>query len=363
MTFPDRLLTFPDTLSGVPMANLLRATNLWGYHELVRELGGRPEELLARHRIRPDLELSDDSFVEFADFARALETSAAELDCPDFGLRLAAWQGLDILGPVAVIARNSQTVRSAFEAIARYLFVHSPALRLVEGPVDAGTQAASGAMLNFVIDDPELVDVPQAYELSLANGTRILSLLGGPDARPEQVFFLHQRLGPLSSYDEAFGCPVRFGRTWCGMEIADQLAERRIDNADPDTRRMATRYLESQFVAGETALAGRVAELVRRLLPTGHGDAATVADQLRLHPRTLQRRLADEGTRFADVLDRERRAQAARLLAQPSLGLGQIAGLLGYSEQSAFNRAFQRWYATSPGRYRAGRAHTHVAGH
>ena len=68
--------------------------------------------------------------------------------------------------------------------------------------------------------------------------------------------------------------------------------------------------------------------------------ALTVADQLRLHPRTLQRRLAGEGVTFAALLDRERRAQAARLLTQPDLQLGQVAGLLGYSEQSAFNRAF-----------------------
>jgi AraC-like DNA-binding protein len=88
------------------------------------------------------------------------------------------------------------------------------------------------------------------------------------------------------------------------------------------------------------------------LLPTGHADAATVADQLRLHPRTLQRRLAGEGVTFAALLERERQAQAARLLTQPDLQLGQVAGLLGYSEQSAFNRAFRRWYGVPPGRYR-----------
>jgi len=330
------------------MGSLLRATNLWGYRDLVSDLGGQPDELLTRHRIRPGIENDADAFVSFAAFARLLETSAAELGCPDFGLRLAAWQGLDILGPVAVIARNSLTVRSAFEAIARYLFVHSPSLRLFE--VERRT---SGTVLQFVIDDPEVSEVSQAYELSLANGMRIVRLLGGSDSTLEQVSFPHPRLGPLSSYDETFGCPVRFAQPWCGIVIAEELAGRAIDNADPETRRLATRYLESQFVAGETALAGRVSELVRRLLSTGHGDAATVAEQLRLHPRTLQRRLAGEGVRFADLLDRERRDQAVRLLAQPGLHLGQIAGLLGYSEQSAFNRAFQRWFATSPGRYRA----------
>jgi AraC-like DNA-binding protein len=332
------------------MANLLRSTNLWGYRDLVRELGGRPEELLLRYRIRPGIENDEEAFVSFAAFAQLLETSAAELGCPDFGLRLAAWQGLDILGPVAVIARNSQTVRSAFDAIARYLFVHSPSLRLTPAEDEDGTD------FDFAIDDPALRDrteTPQAYELSLANGARILRLLAGPESRADRVAFLHPRLGPMSSYADAFGCPVLFSQPRCSMRLSGELAGRAIDNADPETRRVATRYLDSQFSGGEVALARRVSELVRRLLPTGHGDAETVAEQLRMHPRTLQRRLAAEGTRYADLLDHERRAQALRLLSQPGLHLSQIAGLLGYSEQSAFNRAFRRWYATSPGRYRA----------
>lgn len=100
------------------MGTLLRSTALWGYRELVRELGGDPEEFLARFGIPRGIERQDDAFISYAAFVHLLETSADELDCPDFALRLSQWQGLDILGPVAVIARNAHTVLDGWQAIA-----------------------------------------------------------------------------------------------------------------------------------------------------------------------------------------------------------------------------------------------------
>ena len=128
--------------------------------------------------------------------------------------------------------------------------------------------------------------------------------------------------------------------------------------ADPETRRIATKYLESTYLPSTAALSERVAELTRRLLPTGQCSADAIADQLALHPRTLQRQLAAEGVRCHDIIDGERRAHAARYLAVPGLHLQQIAGLLGYSEQSALNRSCRRWFGQTPRQYRASRSAT-----
>lgn len=337
------------------MGSLIRATNLWGYPELVRELGGDPVALLDRFAIPVGIELTEDAFVSYPAVVRLIEESASVLGCPDFGLRLSRWQGLDILGPVAVVARNARTVREAFQAIARYLYVHSPALRLFEVPVPG---PGDGPVFAFEVDEPGLPYCPQGYELTLANGARILRMLGGEGSRPRQIAFQHERLGPLSSYQETFGCEVLFAQAWSGIDLGPELAGRPIDNADAETHRVAMRYLDAQAPGSAGAdpndLGTRVAELIRRLLPTGHCSADAVADQLSLHPRTLQRRLADEGVRFHDLLERERKEQAARYLAQPGLYLSQIAGLLGYAEQSTFNRSCQRWFALPPGKVRAG---------
>jgi hypothetical protein len=103
------------------MASLIRATNLWGYGDLIRELGADPQPFLSRFHISAGVEYEEDAFIPFEAAVRLLEASADELNCPDLGLRLSQWQGLDILGPIAVIARNAQTVLGGLESIASYL--------------------------------------------------------------------------------------------------------------------------------------------------------------------------------------------------------------------------------------------------
>ncbi len=331
------------------MGSLIRATNLWGYVDLVRELGGEPEDLLARFHIPSGVEHQDDAFVSVDGFVRLLEATAAELERPDFGLRLSAWQGLDILGPIAVIARNAQTVQDGLGAVARYLYVHSPALKLAVAPRPAG----SDLRFTYEVTESTLAHLRQGYELSMANGARIIRLLGGPDATPSAVSFLHEQLGSDAAYQQALGCPVSFGQEWCGFDVPRDLATRRIDSAHPETRRIATMYLESTYLPSTASLTERVAELARRLLPTGSCTTSTIAEQLAMHPRTLQRSLAAEGVRCQDVIERERRDQAASYLAEPGLQLSQIAGLLGYTEQSTLNRSCRRWFAKTPRQFRA----------
>jgi AraC-like DNA-binding protein len=78
-----------------------------------------------------------------------------------------------------------------------------------------------------------------------------------------------------------------------------------------------------------------------------------IGEQLAMHQRTLQRRLATKRVRCQDLIERERRDQAARYLADRRLHLSQIAGLLGYAEQSTLNRSCRRWFGKTPRQYRA----------
>jgi len=342
----DSSLAFPDKVVAC-MSSLLRATNLWGYPELVRELGGDPGPLLARFHVRPGIEHEDDSFVPFEAVARMLDASADELECPDFGLRLCRWQGLDILGPIAVIARNARTVHEALSSVARYLYVHSPALELEQAP----HPGHGDLRFTFHINELTTYRLRQSYELSMANGVSIIRMLSG-GAAVSRVSFLHERMGTDESYAETLSCPVLFGQSWCGFEVSPELASQPIDTADPETRRIATKYLEAEFVPGDAMLANRVAELARRLLPTGQCTIEAIAEQLLIHPRTLQRRLREEGRTGQDVIESVRQDLATRYLAEPGFQPGQIAGLLGYSEQSSLNRSCQRWFGTTPRGYR-----------
>jgi Arabinose-binding domain of AraC transcription regulator, N-term len=216
--------------------------------------------------------------LSFDAFIRMLEASADDLQCPDFGLRLSSRQGLHILGPLAVIARNAQTVLSGVEAIGRYLYIHSPALELTERRTERGIEFA------YDMTEPSVLYPLQGYELSMGISVRILRLLGGPEARFRAISFMHEQRGSDTAYRDALDCPVRFGQTWCGFELPTHLAERRIENADPETRRIATKYLEATYLPGTAPLSARVAELARRLLPTGQCSADAIADELAMHP-------------------------------------------------------------------------------
>jgi AraC-like DNA-binding protein len=330
------------------MGSLIRSSNLWGYVELVTDLGGDPEDLMARFDIPFGIEHRDDAFVQVEPFMRLLTTSAEELSCPDFGMRMSQWQGLAMLGPIAVIARNSETVLDALASISRYFHVHSPSLHLaLEARVPG-----EPVRFTYSISELSLPLLRQAYELSMANAARIIRLLGGPDASCSSITFLHTQQAGDHAYATLLECPVEFGQSWCGFEIDAEIADRALHDADDETRRIAAKYLDSQAPLRGASFADRVEELVRRLLPTGHCSAEVVAAELALHRRTMQRRLGAEGTNFESVLDGHRRGLAEHYLSEPMLTLVQVAHLLGYAEQASLNRAVRRWFGATPAQVR-----------
>ena len=284
------------------MGSMIRATNLWGYVDLVRELGGKPERFLARFDIPAGHRARGRRVRPFGPFAHMLEASADELSCPDFGLRLSRWQGLDILGPIAVIARNAVTLEEGLASIARYLYVHSPAF------ISRGAAARVPTRFAYEVTELSLQELRQGYELSMANGARIIRLLGGPDARPTRsrsCTTSSVRMRPMprrsavpcasASPGVASSCP----RTW----PTDPR------HADAETRRIATKYLESSYLPSTAALSERVAELTRRLLPTGHCTADDDRRPAGTAPADAAAAARGRGTRFQDVIDRERRAR------------------------------------------------------
>ncbi len=329
------------------MASLIRAASLVGFREQVQELGADPAELMGRWNLPVDLADRPDDFYPYRGFAQMLDATATELECPDFGMRLGNSQSLNILGPIAVIARNSESVVGAFEAIGRFLHVHSPALHVsMDQPDGSGYYR-----LNYEILETGLPQ-RQVMELSMGVGMQILRLLAGQQARPLGMYFPHSQMAPEASYKEVYRCRVYFEQGWCGFHIADAVAHQSIDSADPQTRQLVTQFLESKFRTTETSMVLQVKELIRRLLSTGQCSIQTIAEQLALHHRTLQRRLVEEGTKYEDLVDEVRQEMAAHFLAESGLYLSQITGLLGYSEQSTLNRACQRWFGMTPKKFR-----------
>lgn len=330
------------------MEALVRSTALRGFADLVQSLGGNPDELLSRFHISREMASSNDAFVPIRSVAALHELSAQVLHCPDFGLRLAQRQGADILGPIAILIRNADSTRSAVLALSRYLQSHSPVLHLSVAQLDHRS-------FRLVLDiiEPSMHQAAQLKENGMGIGLHILRLLGGSAIKPLSAHLPHAPLSDEKTYRDFFGCPIYFNEPFCGLLLPLEFLSQTIRDADPEVNRLATNYLESQLSLDAGLLSEHVAQLIKRLLPTGQCKIDTVAEHLCLHKRTLQRLLSAEGKgNFEDLLDRERQALAAHYLRQKRLTLAQITGLLGYAEQSAFNRAARRWFGMTPRSFR-----------
>ncbi|MBP9714278.1 MAG: AraC family transcriptional regulator ligand-binding domain-containing protein [Sterolibacterium sp.] len=112
--------------------------------------------------------------------------------------------------------------------------------------------------------------------------------------------------------------------------------------------------LHNRDCAAAQVLVRRVGELIAEYLARGAATVELIAPQLALSPRTLNRRLAEAGTSFRALGETVRCQRAKQLLVNPDVSLAEISFMLGYQEQSAFQRAFKRWTGLTPGEFRAG---------
>ncbi|MCV7238977.1 AraC family transcriptional regulator [Mycolicibacterium celeriflavum] len=323
--------------------SVIRGTSLTGYRELVGELGGEPDTLLRRAGILPGQVGQFDSFITYLALIDAMEAAAAATGAADFGRRLARRQGIDILGAVGVAARTPQTVADAFGIFEHYLAAYSPAISAQILPL--ADKELCFLQFKVLIAHPPAH--PQVTELSLGVMLRVLRFLLGSSYAPIAVDLPHQPLTPQDEYLRYFSCAPRFGERGAGLTFPSADLGRSLTQDEVSHRAVLT-YLDSMMDTRDGEMKTAVRALTRQLLPTGAATQDVVAQQFRLHPKTLQRRLAAEGTTFVAIVDDVRREMAQRYLRDTNMTLSHLARELGYAEHSVLTRACRRWYGSNP---------------
>mgnify|MGYP005839714957 CR=1 FL=1 len=174
-------------------------------------------------------------------------------------------------------------------------------------------------------------------------------------ASPVAVHFRHAApAGDLTEYQQLFRCPVLFQQPENTIILDSRLLDLPMKDADPEVHHIMRKRLQ-QAVTRHLArdnLLDQVRMEIRQLLERTIPQVENVAEALEMKPWTLRRRLRAENTDFSTLLEDERRALASDWLLHSDRSVSQIAADLGYSEQSAFNRAFKRWFNTTPVAYR-----------
>lgn len=332
------------------MGPVVRAASLRGFAPVVRSLGGDPDELLARFGIPVEALATADGLISITAHDLMLDAAAAELACPDLGLRLAESQDLSILGPLAMAIESSTTAAEALDCVSRFMFVHSPALSV---GIEADPSGRRGVVaLRYRKDLLESPYSPQAMELGVGLFHGVARALLGSTVGLRSVMFPHRPLSSIGRYTAFFGVDVRFGAPLAGLCAERRMLDAGFAGADARIRQLAVDHLARHYPDPATLTCARVRRTVAETIGVSNPTIAHTARLLATHPRTLQRRLAGEGTTFERILDQVRRDAAHRYITATTLPFTQIAALVGFGEQSTLTHAVRRWYGVSPRRLR-----------
>jgi AraC-like DNA-binding protein len=183
----------------------------------------------------------------------------------------------------------------------------------------------------------------------------------------ERVCFVNPAPADITPYADFFAGEVWFDQPRTELRIPFTYLQQPLRQPDASLLALLDQQAEAMLgreaqrneerSEGGVAGAGRADEYRRvliRLLREGDASVEKLADSFHMSARTLQRKLSAQGIRYQPLLDGTRRMLAQEYLSDGRLSMTDIASLLGYSEQSAFNRAFKRWTGTSPARWQAG---------
>ena len=323
---------------------LVRADALRNFKDLAASLGGDPGALLRKSQIEPAVLDNRNGVMSYRKMVQLLERASVELDCPDFGMRLAAMQeGTKIQDPLDIAVRNSPTLGEAFRYCADHIHAYSPATQLCLEKTDDRR-----VFMRFEILVPRLSQQRQAIEHALARIQQASFVISRGLVGAREIWFTHEPLAPVSSYRAHLNAALRFGQSMNGLFFSQEDLDRPVPDTNPQLYEIATGFIDHRFPSSTVTLSKRVHGIIARLLAEGNCTYERVTSALGLHPRTLQRRLREEGESFESIRDSVRRDVALRYLQQPNVPLVRVTEILGYSETSVLSRSCHRWFSASP---------------
>ncbi len=266
-----------------------------------------------------------------------LSLHAAEA-CP-----IGAYKVIDFMGA------NAATVGEAFTYASRYFHLVNTAIRL---PIDD-----SGDPVTFdVVDDsrPEGVSRPYAEYCFAAFLLHVRGTTGVPFPL-QSVLFAHRPPADVSEHQRVFGCPVRFDAEHTRMVIGRESWDAPSTHPHPGMLALLAEHADLllQKLPRGPDLVERTRRAIGERLRGGDSSLDSVAREVGTSARSLQRHLRDIGYSNNALADEVRATTARWYLEQPDIAIAEVAYLLGFSDQSTFNRAFKRWTGSTPARVRA----------
>jgi AraC-like DNA-binding protein len=319
-----------------------------GVAEHIARNGGDPDRVFGDVGIDPDRIDDPTRELSLRSYCSLFDVAARHTQNDNIGL----WFGQQFppanLGMLGYVAIYSDTLRTALANFVELFPYHQQGTLMRLGEADGLLK------LEYSIRDARIIDRRQDAELSMGMFVNIFRHCNGSSWSPEEVHFEHPAPEAWKEHERAFNSPVYFNQPTNAILFRRETLDLPMPNGDSRLLMILRTSLEQlgAKMRGTVTVADQVRSVVRAKLAFGYPALETVADALRLPAWTIQRRLADSNMTYKDLVEETRRELALHYLRQPHLPLSELAFLLGYSELSAFSRAFRRWTGVSPKAYR-----------
>lgn len=268
-------------------------------------------------------------------------------DEPDLGLTVGALYHVGVLGPVASVVMHSDTLGEAFRQAHRY--------EVLVGSFFQWVISSVGAQVALTLRERiDLKDVRGFLcEREFAALRRILGDAVGPGFRFTRLQVAYPAPRHADAYAEAMGCPVEFNAAEHILRLDAAWLDTPLPLANPLARTVGER--DCAKAIGRLRATGSMTERVIQEIvfrDAGIPDLDSLAGRLAMSPRTLRRRLREEGISYRDIVARLQLDESVRLLNTTTLAVADIAQKVGFDDLPNFYRAFRRWTGTTPGAYR-----------
>lgn len=324
---------------------------LVAFRDVVARLGGDADAYAAK--VGLDLATLDDPecTLGLRQTVDLVALAASEMQCLDFGMRLACAQAGELNSPLLRVVQSARTLGEGWRMITERSFVHSPmvSIWLRAMPDEEAVIIGYDNLMEDCRDRRQVIE-----QMLLASYLTCRQATGGY-IRARRVEFRHFPISKPEVYRRYFGCDVRFGQTRDAIIYADQVLDCPIIAANPQVFHRELEAIDTKAFE-QTPLQAAVRGLIIHFLGDERCTNEEIADLLGLHPRTLHRRLEAEKTSFQRIKNGVRREFLMYYLDETDFLMGDISQRLGFAEPSAMTRFCRHHLSASPRERRAQKA-------
>jgi AraC-like DNA-binding protein len=331
--------------------NLQRVGFLCHLPQLLRRFGVDPLKVLAAAGLGPYALDKPEGTIPYRAMGLLATASCESTGRPHFGLDLGREIRISSLGVLGELMRNSPTLRIALQdfALHQHRHAHGGVVYLMEDQLHA--------FFGYAVYQP---NVPG--NLMICDGaamgawTVFCELAGRSYLSAVEVLISRSEPQNIAHYRSSFGVKLSFNADQTAVAFPRRMLDQPIPAADARHRIVLEKRVQGIWYAGDNDIVTQLRRELRTALIRGHVSVISIAAQLGLNRRTLDRRLRASGLPFQRALDETRCEYAQQLLAYTRLEIGKIAIIVGYTDPSILTRAFVRWTGVTPSQWRAKRA-------